>query len=127
MVGASHPDNAVVCHRPNPALAKAGADVGLVPWLPDCRFRRFCSSTVAASPRRDGWWRVVIARCAVPGSDGPACGARAPDGHGGIRTLVSAKRFDDFDPEWRRLRRAIGFFLACLTVSVALFVIGLYH
>jgi len=36
-------------------------------------------------------------------------------------------RGDDFDPGWRRLRRALAFFLACLAVSVALFVIGLYH
>lgn len=33
----------------------------------------------------------------------------------------------DHDPDWRRLRRALAFFLVCLSVSGALFTIGLYH
>ncbi len=34
---------------------------------------------------------------------------------------------DSLQAEWRRLRRAIVFFLGCLAVLVALFMIGLYH
>lgn len=40
---------------------------------------------------------------------------------------MNAKRAPNVDPDWRRLRRALLFFLVCLAVSVALFAIGLYH
>jgi hypothetical protein len=34
---------------------------------------------------------------------------------------------DDLSAEWRRLRRAAIFFIACAAVFVTLLVIGLYH
>ncbi len=34
---------------------------------------------------------------------------------------------DSQQAEWRRLRRAIVFFVGCLAVLVALYMIGLYH
>jgi hypothetical protein len=34
---------------------------------------------------------------------------------------------DDLSAEWRRLRRAAIFFVACAAVFVTLLVIGLYH
>jgi hypothetical protein len=44
-----------------------------------------------------------------------------------VKATVRVKRQPNGDPDWRRLRRAAVFFVACLAVSIGLFVIGLYH
>lgn len=42
-------------------------------------------------------------------------------------TSVTADHRRDVDPDWRRLRYGIAFFVMCLAVSVSLFAMGLYH
>jgi len=44
-----------------------------------------------------------------------------------VTRRVSRDNDDELGAEWRRLRRAAVFFLACAAIFAALLIVGLYH
>jgi len=84
----------------------AQTDLIVLPLTRSPRLARLGFASLADRLRGLGAWDVAIGPAATGSEQGTPVGAA---------------------PEWRRLRRAAAFFLACLALLVALAALGIYH
>lgn len=84
----------------------AQADLIVLPWCRSPRLPRLGFASLADRLGRLGAWDVAVGQAATASERGTSAAPSA---------------------EWRRLRRAGVFFLACLVLLVALTALGIYH